>query len=99
MDVNIIGVDWLQFQLRQGQQNLSVYDCSKLFATVVGNFLNDMVESHGMNFSDVTMVGHSIASRFCRDITGNLKGRIKSFMGLESCVVSHDMADFVQVIV
>lgn len=95
IDINIIAMDWLAFQNRQ--KNMSIYDCSNLFGTVGATFIKEMQANHGLDLNKLTIVGHSIASRFCEQITKRLNGLIKSFMGLESCAIGKDMAQLVQV--
>lgn len=94
MDVNIIGVDWRKFQLRNKETN--IYNCSKLFGKIVGDFLKEMAKKFGLDYSKLVMVGHSIAGTFCNDIGYNINGQAKSIVGLETCSFKNT-AKFVEV--
>lgn len=93
-DINLIAVDWQQFQLRK--KNISVYDCAPLFGKIVGSFLNELANTHGMNYCDLSMVGHSIASKFCIQISKNLPHKLKNFFGIESSSTSGMNAEYTE---
>lgn len=94
MDINIIGVDWRAFQLRNNKTN--IYNCSKLFGQVVGNFLKEMTRKFGLDYSKLVIVGHSIAGTFCNDIGYNINSQAKAIVGLETCSYKNT-AKFVEV--
>lgn len=83
IDMNIIGVDWRAFQLRNNHTN--IYNCAKLFGKVAAGFLSNMNKSFGLNYSNLIIVGHSIAGTFTSQIGYNLKGQVKHMVGLETC--------------
>lgn len=94
IDMNIIGVDWRHFQLRNNQTN--IYNCAKLFGKVVSSFLETMAKNDGLDYSNLIVVGHSIAGTFTSQIGYNLKGQIKNMIGLETCS-GQKAAKFVEV--
>lgn len=92
IDVNVIGVEWRKYQLR----NPDVRNCSKLFAKVVGTMLEDLQKNHGLQYSNLVIVGHSIAGGFCGEISVYLKNQVAKIVGLETCCTK-DRAKFVEV--
>lgn len=98
IDINLIAVDWLGFQNTWTKRNISdFYSCAPLFAKVVSGFIKELVSNHGLNYNDLAMAGHSIASRFCYETLRDLPKPIKHFMGLESCVVYQMNTKFTEV--
>lgn len=94
IDMNIIGVQWQGFQGRN--REINVRNCSKMFGKVVGDFLKDMKKDDGLNFSTITIVGHSIAGGFCGDIGLNINSEARTIYGLETCS-RKNTAKFVEV--
>lgn len=94
IDMNIIGVNWMGFQGRNKKVN--VHNCSKLFGNLVGDFLKDMQKRHGLDFSTLTIVGHSIAGGFCGNIGLSIGSQARSIYGLEACSYKNT-AKYVQV--
>lgn len=92
IDVNVIGVEWQKFQTR----NQDVRNCAKLFGKIVGTLLEDMKKNHGLQYSNLVVVGHSIAGAFCGEIGAYLNNQIARIVGLETCC-SSSMAKFVEV--
>lgn len=92
IDVNVIGVEWQKFQLR----NTEVRNCAKLFGTIVGKLLEDMNKNQGLQYSNLVIVGHSIAGAFCGEVGTYLKNQVAKIVGLETCC-SSSMAKFVEV--
>lgn len=95
LDVNVIGVDWLGFQNRN--QKINVYTCADFFGILVAKFLTVLTKDHGLKLAKMTMVGHSIAGKFMTNIGSQLKGEIRSIVGLETCAISRKDAKFVEV--
>lgn len=94
IDVNIIGINWQPFQQRN--RNINIYNCSKMFGKIVGDFLKDMQKSNGLNFGTLNIVGHSIAGAFTADIGLNINSQARSIFGLETCSYKNT-AKFVEV--
>lgn len=94
IDVNIIGVEWRRFQLRN--INTNIYNCAKLFGAVVGKFVKTMAKDYGLEYANLSMVGHSIAGTFCNEVGSEVNGQIQSIVGLETCSYK-DRAKFVEV--
>lgn len=99
IDINLIAVDWLGFQKTWKKRNITDYynSCAPLFGKVVSGFITELAQKHGLNYNDLSMAGHSLASRFCFEILKDLPKPIKHFMGLESCVVAGMKANFTEV--
>lgn len=93
--MNIIAVDWYQVQLHNDYDK--IYDCTTGFGSVVGGFLNYLVTSHGMSPNKLTIVGHSIAGKFCAACVPHIKGKIKYMVGLETGGISTTDASYVEV--
>lgn len=94
LDVNLIGVEWQRFQLRNN--NTDIYNCTKLFGSIVGKLLKAMMKSFGLNLDNLVMVGHSIAGGFCAEVGSAVDSKAGAIIGLESCSYK-DRAKFVQV--
>lgn len=98
IDINLIAVDWLGFQKTWKKLNVTdYYGCTPLFGKIVSSFLIEMANKHGLNYDDLSMAGHSIASKFCFDVLKDLPKPIKRFMGLESCAVHRMHTTFSEV--
>lgn len=97
-DINLISVDWLGFQNTWKKRNITNhYDCAPLFGKVVSGFLLEMINKHGLKYDDLSMTGHSLASKFCYEVLRILPKPIKQFVGLESCAVSGMNTQFTEV--
>lgn len=94
LDVNLIGVEWQRLQLRNSK--IDIYNCTKLFGSVVGKLLEAMIKSFGLNLDNLVMVGHSIAGGFCAEVGTAVGNKAAAIIGLESCSYK-DRAKFVQV--
>lgn len=96
IDMNVIAVDWYNVQLHNDYNK--IYDCTAGFGQVVGGFFNTMISSQGLNTGTLTIVGHSIAGKFCAALSENLKGKVKYMVGLETGGIGTNHANYVEVI-
>lgn len=93
-DVNVIGIDWQPFQNRN--KGINIYDCGKMFGANIGNFLKEMSKKFGLQFSRLSLVGHSIGGGVIGDIGVGIDGQARSIVSLEACTYK-DRAKHVQV--
>lgn len=93
-DVNVIGINWYAFQIRNNK--FDIHNCSKMFGKIIGDFLKSMEKNNGLSFDKLTIVGHSIGGGFSADIGYNINSQAKSIVGLETCSYKN-AAKFVEV--
>lgn len=94
LDINVIGVEWQQFQLRNSK--IDVRNCAQLFGNIVGNFIKAMMKDFGLSLDNLVIVGHSIAGAFCAEIGSAIGNKTRAIVGLETCS-RKDRAKFVEV--
>lgn len=93
VDINVIGIDWQNFQFH----NEYISSCTKLFGAITSNFFQEMFINHGMNFHELTVVAHSTAGKFCSSIPQFLPAKIQRMVGLDTCDFNTTDAVFVEV--
>lgn len=75
---------------------MNIYDCGAMFGKNIGNFLKAMKSKFGLDFSRLSLVGHSIGGGVIGDIGVGIDGQARSIVSLEACTYK-DRAKFVQV--
>lgn len=56
-----------------------------------------MISSYGLNTGKLSIVGHSIAGKFCAAVSEHLKGKVNYMVGLETGGIGINHASYVEV--
>lgn len=95
IDVNIIGLDWSS--IWKTGHSTDFFHIVPEIGVYAAEFLTVLATKYGLDYSNLTIVGHSAGGPISGATGSALKGKVKYILGLDTYNITQSEAEFVEV--